>query len=100
MTRVPESEALQRKGAVNLFAGHNSHVTKLVNPVGYKIELTHEIKEHQKLLEQVKWAPNGLWIVSCSRRDYAARIWDVSNAKEKKQKLNLENHTVCILRKH
>ena len=44
MTRVAESETLQRKGAVNLFAGQSSHLT--ASPTGYKIELTHEIKEH------------------------------------------------------
>jgi len=38
--------------------------------------------------------------VTCSRLDYAARVWDVSTAKDRKQRLTLDNGMVCILRKH
>ena len=67
----------------------------------FKIQLAYEIKEHQKLVTCVAWAPNGDWIASSSSKDHCIRIWDVSSLEnQKRQKLKLENNMVCVLKKH
>jgi len=61
-----------------------------------KVQLTFEIKEHQKMVSCVAWAPNGDWIVSCSGKDFVGRLWDVGMKRGTK----LVNGMVCTLKKH
>lgn len=74
-----------RRGSPNLFMGLPSHVSQMHPQTTYRLQLTHEIKEYQKLVACVTWAPNGNWLCSCSNKDFAARVWDVTHPQQVRQ---------------